>query len=322
MSQPDLSIIIVNKDTRELLSDCLQSVFRTAGALQLEIWVVDNASTDQSVDMLRTSFPQVNIIVNSTNRGFAKANNQAISLSHGRYFLLLNSDTAVLPDTLQTLVKSFNEESGAGVIGPQLLNADGSIQPSAGSFPSLWSEFLFQSFLFKIWPSSFPYGHKVHPVQTRAYNTIRQVDWVTGAALAIRASVVEQIGALDEAIFMYGEDLDWCWRVKHTGLQVVYTPQAKVIHYIGVSSHRNFSSWIANYTQATLTFFQRHYSRWSLDTVCVLIMLGSAARVVALGALGGLLQSTRPEIMERAAGYRQAYRLALHTLVAGRSNSG
>lgn len=312
----DISIIIVNRNTSDLLKNCLTSVLDAATTLAMEIWVVDNGSTDSSLEMLDELFPSVRVIANETNVGFARANNQALRLADGQCLLLLNSDTIVLPGALEELTRILDADPGIAAVGPQLLNPDGSVQPSCGHFPTLWDEFLFQSFLFKLIPSAFPYGRRVHPLQKQLYNRERDVDWITGAAFAIRAEVIQQIGLLDESLFMYGEDLDWCWRAKRAGHRIRFCPQARVIHHVGRSSHRDYATWVENYTRGTLTFYERHRSPFSLYITCVLIMIGCVVRVVISRTLMFLLTAKRVELWQRAKGYWRACFLAWHTLKA------
>src|SRR5205085_9843085 len=157
----DLSVIVVTYNTRELLAACLDSVYQANYAGSLEVLVVDNDSGDGSAEMVAMQYPDIRLLHNSANRGFATANNHALALARGQTILLLNSDAALTPTCLVELQAAFEAHPAAGILGPALLNDDHSRQPSWGDFPSVWQEFLFQSFLFKLWPARFPYGRRV-----------------------------------------------------------------------------------------------------------------------------------------------------------------
>jgi GT2 family glycosyltransferase len=311
LSQPDLSIIVVNKDTKELLRDCLHSIFQHRGNLELEIWVVDNASVDGSPQMVLECFPNVSLIRNSTNPGFAKANNQALRKASGRHYLLLNSDTLVLPCSLQALVRKLDAESTLAAIGPQLLNLDGSVQPSCGAYPNLFTQFLYESFLFKLVPSPFPYGRQIHFLQRGLFQKTRSVDWVTGAALAMRGSAVKEIGELDENLFMYGEDLDWCWRARQADFGILYYPRSQIIHLGGASRKGEYARWIQNYTRAALEFFRCHHSKSKLLFVSLLIIMGSLMRLTIWKLIGAVFPTKRNESQQRCLGYILAVKLVL-----------
>lgn len=226
----DLSIIIVNWNTRALLAQCLRSVYETAGDLKCEVIVVDNASTDGSAEMVSREFPSVRLVRNSENIGFARANNTAMAFAKGRYMLLLNSDTIVTQGALQALVRLADRQPRAGIIGAQLLNVDGSFQASYTSFPNLWQEFLILSglgrLLYRRWYPSHDAGTKSSQV----------MGYVEGACLLVRPKAVREVGGLDESYFMYAEEVDWCFAMKSKGWQIWYEPEAKVIHLGGGSS--------------------------------------------------------------------------------------
>jgi N-acetylglucosaminyl-diphospho-decaprenol L-rhamnosyltransferase len=270
----DLSIVIVNYNTRDLLVHCLRSVFVTLDVMSAEVWVVDNASTDGSSEMVVASFPKVRLIRNAHNVGFAAANNQALCQTEGRFLFLLNSDATLLPNSLLILRETLVKQESLGICGPCLLNPDGSIQPSWGDFPTPTTEFLFQSFLFKLWPCRFPYGRRIHFLLRPTYQRFQWVDWVTGAAFMLRREVFDQVGGLPEGNFMYGEDLEYCVRARQAGFKVAYVPTAKVYHHLQVSSRRDYSRWIENYSRATLSYYLRYGSVADCQRTAYLIILG------------------------------------------------
>src|SRR5579859_152547 len=249
---PDISVIVVNYNTRDLLAACLHSVTDCQAGTAAEVWVVDNASTDGSADMVAAAFPAVQLIRNAHNLGFAAANNQVMQQAHGDLILLLNSDAALQPGCLVQLQAAFAEYPTLGIAGPQLLNSDGTIQPSWGDFPTSATEFVFQSFLFKFWPVRFPYGRRIHVLQRPAYRRFQWADGVTGAAFMLRRKVLDQIGGLPQDTFLYAEDLEYCWRARQAGFGVAYCPSAGAYHVGQGSGRQDYGAWIENYTRGML----------------------------------------------------------------------
>jgi GT2 family glycosyltransferase len=275
----DLSIIIVNWNTRDLLVRCLQSIYGTIDSLAFEVIVVDNASTDGSVAAARELFPKVQIIENHQNVGFAGANNRAAAISQGRYMLLLNSDALLLPDTAHKMFDLAEANPQAGIIGAQLRNLDGSFQASHTAFPNLWLEFLILSglgrLLFGRWyPSHGPEDDKGPQI----------VDYVEGACLLVRRSAFEQVGGLDVGYFMYAEEVDWCYAMRAKGWQVWYQPTARVVHLGSGSSRRRSTQRETDLYRSRITFFRKHYSGWAA-TLLKLQICGFAALKIALHGL-------------------------------------
>lgn len=253
----DLSVVIVNWNTRDLLAQCLQSVYNTANALKIETIVVDNASSDDSVALVQAQFPQTRVIANSQNVGFVRANNQALADCQGRYVLLLNSDTQVLSSSLSKTVQFMDEHPGAGIVGVRILNSDRTFQASYTPFPTLWREFLILNGLGRwLIRSTFPsYGPQVErgPQKIKGY--------MEGAFLMARREAIEKVGRLDERIFMYAEDVDWCYRFYRAGWEVWYLPQAPIIHYGGQSTKKRQGRMEAELYRGRVYFFAKHYGR-------------------------------------------------------------
>ena len=249
----DLSIIIVNWNTRDLLAQCLQSVYDTVRGLEFEVFVVDNASTDGSAAMVRERFPQVQLIENGENVGFARANNQAIERSTGHYVLLLNSDTVVTPGAIEALVKFADLRPDAGAVGPQLLNGDGSFQASYAQFPTLWTEVLLLWGIARVvYSRYFPSNPPEHSQETC------ECDWVGGACLLVRKEAIAEVGTLDEDYFLYVEEADWCYRLKQRGWKILYYPDARIVHYGGRSSDQWDVSRRIHLHRSKLLFFRKH----------------------------------------------------------------
>lgn len=275
----DLSIVIVNWNTRDLLAQCLQSVYDTTGSLDFEVVVVDNASTDGSQAMVRNHFPQAQLIENQKNEGFARANNQAICASRGRYILLLNSDTIVQLGALEAMVHFADRHPEAGIVGCKLLNADGSLQPSWAQFPTFWSELMGRNF------------RKWRPM---ADDQAFEVDWVGGACLLARRKAIEMVGLLDEDFFMYSEETDWCFRVVRNGWKVCFLPGTGVIHFGGGSSRRASDKTLVQLYQSKLRFFHKHYGPSYEEFMRTLFIITSLTKGVSLAALSLLKKADSP----------------------------
>lgn len=249
----DISVIVVNWNTRDLLAQCLRSVYATAGDLALEVLVVDNASSDGSVAMVRQDFSQVRLICNEENVGFARANNQALAACRGRYALLFNSDAIALPGSLAALVALTDAHPDAGIVGAKLVNADGSFQASYTDFPSLHSELLILTGLGRLLFGSWYPSHS--PAQSRSP---RPVDYVEGACLLVRREAWEQVGGMDEDYFMYAEEVDWCYRMRQAGWQIYYAP-APITHLGGGSSRHRPTQREADLYRSRVRLFRKHY---------------------------------------------------------------
>jgi N-acetylglucosaminyl-diphospho-decaprenol L-rhamnosyltransferase len=224
----DLSVIVVNWNTRDLLARCLASISANPPVATYEVWVVDNASTDGSRTSLQTDFQWVRLIANDQNVGFAGACNQAMRLTDGRYVLLLNADTAVADRCLDAMLGYMDSSPTVGLMGPALLDERGDVIPSWAAFPTLWSEIV-----------GLHRRRREPVVSTRPGNLGRmgyQVDWLAGACLMTRRQAIEMVGYLDERFFLYSEETDWCLRMKSAGWSVVYYPGASVYHLEGASS--------------------------------------------------------------------------------------
>ena len=216
------SVIIVNWNTESYLRDCLQSVFEATSGIEFEVIVIDNASSDGSVAMVEKEFPQVRLVKNPDNRGFAAANNQGMAVSQGRYVLLLNSDTIVLGDVIGATVRFGDAHPDTAVVGCRVLNGDRSLQRTCFMYPSLLNMFLSSSFLYKVFPQSRFFGRERMTWWDRT--DTRDVDVVTGCYMLVRQEAIDQVGRMDESFHMYGEETDWCCRFKKAGWRVVFCP--------------------------------------------------------------------------------------------------
>lgn len=242
----DLSIIIVNFNNKKLLQECLYSIYQHTHQVTFEIIVVDNNSADGSQEMVRASFPEVNLIANSENLGFIKASNQGLAIFNARYAMLLNDDTIVKEGAFDKMIAFLDQNPRAGACGPKLLNVDGTLQRQGGLFGH------------KFWRASRPV----------------QVDFVIGACLAVRKEVIDQIGILDENLFFYNDDLDWCLRIRRAGHKIYFLPEAEVVHYGGYSSKRKFNPrlFVEGFIGG-LYFCRKHYGELSYNSYRLILIL-------------------------------------------------
>lgn len=256
---PDISFIIVSWNVCALLKRAVQSILADAADYQIELIVVDNASRDGTVELLRAEFPQVRVIANTQNLGFTKGNNQALEIARGRYLFLLNPDTELERGATRALLEYMDapENANVGIAGPQLVYADGSLQSSRRRFPK-FSTALLESTVLQQW---FPRNGVLaeYYVLHTDNSTIQDVDWVVGAAMFVRRAVYEQIGGLDERFFMYSEELDWCYRAKKASWRVVYLPAAQVLHYEGKSSEQVFARRDIYFHSSRVRYFKKHH---------------------------------------------------------------
>lgn len=266
----DLSVVVLSYNTKKILKNCLDAIFQNTQGITYEVIVIDNASTDGSGQMVQKEFPQVILIANKENLGFARGNNQGLNQASGKLVLLLNSDTVVKPGALEKMVKFMDQHPEAGTIGPKLLNEDGSLQASVGKFPSL------PVVLVMLFKEHFGGSQLVR----RSYDQTRSVDWVMGAALMVRKEILDKTGLMDEEIFMYYDEVEWCYRIKKAGFQIYFYPEAEITHLWQKSSATGRKGPIlANY-QGLVYFYKKHKSYPELAILRILLKLKA---VLALG---------------------------------------
>jgi N-acetylglucosaminyl-diphospho-decaprenol L-rhamnosyltransferase len=288
VSTVDLSILVVNWNTRDLLCECLASIYSTIDDLKVETIVVDNGSTDGSVALVEQKFPAVRVVANASNRGFAAANNQAIHASRGRHVLLLNSDATLCPDASARMVELLDQHPQIAVVGGKLLNLDGSFQASFNDFPTLWSALIVMTGLRRwVYPSTYPSYPEDHSQSSR------RVDWVGGALLAARRAAIDEVGMLDEGYFMYGEELDWCFRFCQAGWHVYYEPTVVAIHKSGGSSVRVPERRRGMIYRGQWRFLRKHHGRLAADVFRLAVLAKSAAMICVWSVLGATGSSRR-----------------------------
>jgi GT2 family glycosyltransferase len=325
-----LSIIIPNYNGKSLLRGCLNSIYVHPPTGKYEIIVVDNASEDESQEIVKKEFPKVFLISNPQNKGFSYAVNRGIERSRGKYILLLNNDTLVIDNSLDLMVQFMDQNPHVDICGPNLLWKDMTLQRSAQTFPTLFREFLHANpILKKIYKGEGSLSHKflfffLNLFKTEwasfiDYSKTREVDVVTGAAFMFRRSCKHEIGLLDENYFMYSEEADYCYRIRKAGGKVYYYPEAHIIHFLGQTSKQEFKKgdWIPNDMlieryKSMLYFFKKHYNQGRL---CFLRLIIIEAYLMRLGinCLKYLFSvSKREEIKKNINIYKTIIKLAIH----------
>jgi GT2 family glycosyltransferase len=297
----------VNYNGGELVLRCLESVYQGAAGIPLEVIVVDNASGDGSPSAIADRFPQVRLVRNAQNRGFATAVNQGLRLARGDYIILLNNDASFLESRLPGLVRFMEGHPEAAVVGPKVLNPDGSIQPSCFQFPA-FRDILFESLMLRqLFPRSDFFNRR--NMGGFQHNELREVDWVLGACLIVRRAVAEAAGPMDERYFMYGEELDWCRAIRKLGHRIYYWPEPTIVHYGQQGSRRIRPEVLRRGFQSRYYYFEKHhgpaYARW----VRVATFFGMSLRLIF--TLAASLARNRSEYLRQARGYLGVLRMTV-----------
>ena len=254
-----LSVVLVNYNTAHLLDEVFGALEAASEGVSLQIIVVDNASRDNSLEVLRTRYPHVELIANTTNVGFGRANNQALPLVRGRYVLLLNTDAFVSPDSLRTTLACMEQHPRCGILGVRLVGRDGALQPSCRYFPTPFNGFILVTGLTRFFPS-------VRMVDDMQWDhaALRECDWVPGCYYLMRRELIEQVGLFDPRYFLYYEEVDHCFAAKRAGWQVLYCPDTTVVHIGGESAKADDKLTAARQIstlqiESELIFFRKHH---------------------------------------------------------------
>jgi GT2 family glycosyltransferase len=279
----ELSVIIVNWNVKDLLAQCLNSIYLQTRGQEVEIIVIDNASSDGSAEMVRSEFPRVRLIVNQQNQGFAKSCNKGIEIARGPFLLFLNPDTVILPHTLQKTVQFLKENTDVGMVGCKIVNPDGSLQYSCRSFPSLWNYFSESLFLHKIFPKNRWTG-KFYGTSF-PHDRVADVDVVLGAFMMSTKDVLDEVGCFDERFFIYSEETDLCYRLKERGKRVCFFPSAEIIHYGRASASQYPVEMFEEDHRSRFLFLRKHYSDITVILSTCLIFIGVILRIVLWSAV-------------------------------------
>jgi len=280
----DLSICIVNYNTKRLLRDCLVSLFNdNPGRICFEVIVVDNSSSDGSVSMIQDAFPQVRLLINKENLGFAKANNQAMKKSRGRYILLLNSDTVVLPGAFEKMVGFLESTPKAGAVAPKLLNLDGTTQVGFNVRRLLSPKVTISHLL--LLDKMFPQSKTIRDYRMLDWNhnDIREIEQPAASCFLVRREVIDNIGMMDEGFFAWYTDVDLCLRMKQAGWKIFYLPEAQVYHHGGQSTigWKQADLLVKTYRDL-LHYYQKHFEFPTYNTIKLLTIVGMLLRMAVV----------------------------------------
>lgn len=304
----DLSVIVVNWNVRDLLRRCLLSLSPSQTGLRIEIIVVDSASSDGSVEMVRREFPWVRLIASQENLGYAGGNNLGMARANGCYSLILNPDTEIEGEALAEMMRYLDEHPGVGGLGPALRYPDGSLQSSRRRFPTLATAFCESTLLHQWFPDN-RVARRYH-LADRPADVIQPVDWLVGAALMIRREAWQRVGSLDEGFFMYFEELDWCRRCRAAGWEIHYLPVAEIIHHEGKSSEQVATARTIRFQRSKIRYYRKYFGAgWSL--VIRLFLLGTFALQLGEETLKWLVGHKRALRRERMSSYWQVLKSGL-----------
>lgn len=301
---PDLSVVVLNYNTRELLKDCLRSIETSNDGLDVQLIVVDNASPDGSAAMVRETFPGVHLIENSENVGFTRGNNQGIEAAEAPYILVLNQDTVIKPGALGGMLRYMESNPRTGIVGPRLVDGSGEYQQSCHYFTLLKARYALL-FLMTMMGSS---GIESLGMSTNPNNgdeAPAEVDWVYGACMLVRRELLESVGPFDENIFAYGEDMEFCYRAHKDGWRVVYLPEAEIIHYGNRSGIQVFGDE-EGYRMLRLRlsnldyFLRKHFN--AAHSAIIRLLMGMGSLVIA-GPLGLMGYAVKKEELKRRASH-------------------
>jgi GT2 family glycosyltransferase len=275
----DVSVVIVNFNSDELLSACLASLYKHSERVNFEVIVIDNSSTIGNVEKVISQYKRLLLVKNDKNAGFGAANNQGLKVAKGKYILFLNNDTIFVENTLQILLQYLRKQEGRILIAPKLLNKDGSVQRSVYSFQTLWLSFTTYSFLYSIFPKS-KYFNRYY-LMNRGINDITEVEIVTGAFMLFKREDILELGGFDEDYFFYGEDNDLCKRFRDNGGKIIYYPETKIIHLKGGTSK---TDWFHEkyHTLSVLNLFKKHYSFPKRILAHIIFFAGNLSRGILL----------------------------------------
>jgi GT2 family glycosyltransferase len=280
-----LAVSIINFKTQNLTAKCIESILEKKWQSEVNVYVVDNASNDGSLEYLKKKFPKVEFIASETNLGFAAGHNLVLKKAKADYYLILNSDTEVLENSLDNLIKIM-EDKDWGIASGMLLNQNGSFQPTGGDLPTLSSVFIWLSGLDDI---LIPFKEQLpsfHKTAMSYFKGERQIGWVGGTAMMIRADVLEKIGFFDDHIFMYAEDVEYCYRAKQAGIKVGFTDKVKTKHLGGASQDEpHFRQWLGEF-KGLKFIYQKHFSELERLILNGLILIFVGLRIVVFTLIG------------------------------------
>lgn len=279
----NLSVIIVTWNTRDIVRECLESLQQQGQNPNMEVIVVDNASSDGTPQLIQEIFPWVKLVRKDTNLGFAGGNNVGIKLSTGQYLGLVNSDVVVPRDCLEKMIQYMDHHPNIGMLGPKMFLKDGSIGQSCMGLPSVWNWFCRAFALDRLFKGSKVFGGFL--MTHFQYDRVMDVDVLTGWFWMVRREALDRVGLLDERFFMYGEDIDWSKRFHDAGWRVVFYPEAEAIHYCGASSSNAPTRFYVEMSRANMQYFKRHHAKLTVFGFWLMMWFHETNRVIAYGAI-------------------------------------
>ena len=256
----DLSCIIVNYQNSESLKGCLDSIYQTIQEIDFEVIIIDNSKENVELQTLKGNYPKIQIICNPTNVGFSKANNQAAKIARGKFLFILNPDTILKEQATNSMFRYICTNMATGALGPKVVNPDGSLQYSCRRYPTLWTG-LFNR--YSILSRLFPQNHftSQYLMLDFDHNETSPVDWLSGCCLMIPKSVFEEVNGFDENYFLFNEDVDLCRMIYQTGKEIIYFPEATVIHKVSTSNKKTSAKVIIQRHLGMMYYFKKHHSK-------------------------------------------------------------
>jgi N-acetylglucosaminyl-diphospho-decaprenol L-rhamnosyltransferase len=265
----DLSCIIVNYKNSEPLKDCLASLYQTVQRIDFETIIIDNSENDLGLKPLKELYPKAQFVSNSSNVGFAKANNQAAKIAQGKVLIFLNPDTILSDQAIDSMYKYYCSHKETGVLGPKVVDPEGSLQYSCRRYPTLWTGlFNRYSILSRLFPEN--RFTSQYLMLDSDHNEIRQVDWLSGCCLMVSKSTFENSHGFDENYFLFNEDVDLCRTIKQAGKEVIYFPEATIIHHVSTSNSKTTARVIIQRHLGMMHYFKKHHgqnllTRWVIN---------------------------------------------------------
>ncbi len=293
-----VSIIIVNWNTQQIICDCLRSIYSQPGKNNCEVIVIDNASSDDSVEVFKRDFPNVILIENNDNRGFAAANNQGIKIAKGKYVLLLNSDTIVLDKAIEKVVDFTDMYPEVAVVGCRVLNPDKTLQRSCFMYDSLLNMFLSSSYLHKLFPKSRFFGRQW--MTWCNFDEEISVEAIKGCFMLVRRAAIDQVGLMDEEFFMYAEEADWCYRFRLAGWDIRFAPVGEIIHFGGQSTAQVSGKMLIELRLSILKFIQKHHGWLKYKVACFLTIMFFVIRIPIWLAIAIINGKKRKQALDRS----------------------
>ena len=303
-SQINLSISIVNTNNRELLISGLKSIYENTKTISFEIIVVDNCSTDGSVEKVNELYPDVISISNQTRKGFGFSQNRAFEQSKGRYFLVFNEDMVILPNALDKMIDRIKRDEAIGALGCRLLNTDGTLQHSCSYFPSIFSE---------IFKNLFPY-HFLFPKSRFRSNMYywdhdeeRDVDAIKGCCMLIPRKIIEKIGLFDERFILFSDEIDLCKRIKQAGWKVLFSPSVEIIHHGRMTVDMMITESNRHYWESKIKYFKKHHGQFQAFIVRIVNLAGITLRILGWQIMRFVQYSKKQTANEKIKNYRKLY---------------